>query len=221
MPKGEQEKEAPGLSAHQGGFAHSFSRHLLCTYSATGTAPLQTAPTQKDEDRGGCGFRSSVLPGQDSRLRPLPALAGKPLPLTMCTDGGGREYAPDRMPATSHPFRKMPDGWRSPCSIAAHQQPGPGTRDIHHPPGEGGSKRCAPIAFWVANGQTTGAHRGGSALEVRGPAGRQGEKVSAMGGRADTPSTRTSPQLGALSPGAASGQEALEREMTESAQDGR
>lgn len=42
-----------------------------------------------------------------------------------------------------------------------------------------------------------------------------------MGGRADTPSTRTSPQLGALSPGAASGQEALEREMTESAQDGR
>lgn len=72
VPKGEQEKEAPGLSAHQGGFAHSFNRHLLCTYSVTGTAPLQTAPTQKDEDRRGLWIQKQLASSSGLKTTPPP-----------------------------------------------------------------------------------------------------------------------------------------------------
>ena len=144
MPKREEEREAPGLSVHQGGFAHSFNRQLLYTYSVTGTALLQTARTQKDKERRALWTQKQLASSSGLKTTPLPTLAGKPLPLTICTDGGGRGYALGRMPATSHPFRKPPDGWRSPCSRAAHQQPGPGTRDIHPPPTARGAPSAAP-----------------------------------------------------------------------------
>lgn len=76
--------------------SHSLNKQVLRAYLVTRQGAAPRRPLKRRRREGSCGCRSSLLSVQDSRRSPPPEAGaergrggGGPLPLTVCTDGGG------------------------------------------------------------------------------------------------------------------------------------